>query len=96
MDWCLGTGAFSKDKFAKMRASAEKAFIERAKSGAIDQVGEVQILKHVLAHVARFGDQTEQLRDVIDLFVAVHHMYPQKKDSTSMSAKDMLRIHSKV
>lgn len=42
-------------------ASQEKAFIERAKSGAIDQVGEIQILKYVLAHVARFGDQTEQL-----------------------------------
>ena len=29
MDWCLGTGAHSKDKYVKMRTSAEKSFIER-------------------------------------------------------------------
>ena len=29
MDWCLGTGAFSKDKYVKLRTSAEKAFIEK-------------------------------------------------------------------
>ena len=28
-DWCLGTGAYSKDKYVKMRVSAEKSFIER-------------------------------------------------------------------
>ena len=54
----------------------------------IGEIGEVEFLENVLTHVPRFSDQTEQLRDVIDLFIAVIHKGYLKKYFTTRCPKE--------